>query len=74
MRCVTTKTQMNRKLRRDHTESLCVLQPCEAILNVPNCLHIRFVRGVGKPWIANTSLIVTDAVRLLIGRAFQKLW
>ena len=74
MQCVTTKTQMNRKPRRVHTESLCVLQLCEAILNVPNCLHIRFVRGVGKPWIANTSLIVTDAVRLLIGVAFQRPW
>ena len=74
MRCVTTKTQMNRKPRRDHTESLCVLQPCEATLSVPSCLPTLFARGVGKPWIANTSLIVTDAAKRLIGRAFRKLW
>lgn len=46
---------------------------CEAILNVPNCLRTLFVRGAVKPWIANTSLIVTGAVRRLIGRGFQKL-
>ena len=74
MQCVTTKTQMNRKPRRVHTESLCVLQLCEAILNVPNCLHTLFVRGAEKPWIVNTSLIVTDAAKRLIGGVFQRLW
>ena len=74
MRCVTTKTQMNRKPRRDHTESLCVLQPCEATLSVRSCLPTLFVHGAGKPWIVNTRLIATDAVRRLIGVAFQRQW
>lgn len=71
MRCVTTKTQMNRKPRRVHTESLCVLLLCGATLSAPSCLPTLFARGVGKPWIANTSLIVTDAAKRLIVGLFK---
>ena len=66
--------QMNRRPRHIHIGSRCVLQLYEAILSVPGCLHTLFAHDVAKPWLANTSPIVTVAVKRLTGRDFQRLW
>ena len=59
-------------MKRIHTGLRCLLLLCVAFLIALNCFHTRFVRGAGKPWNENISLIVIDAVKRVIGDIFQR--